>query len=192
MSNPVIHFPSLSLIFVYYLPQYWLWTIVRSFSSSGKDCAISVFKIGRKGKYNFVFWTKFSIVTFKDACLLSNVLQCKSELLLLCNQQFLQNIYSLHTHCNLGANGFAPYKRSIILTDTMRSNINQWEMIIWMNASMPFGSPFCCWSHCALANLVNTLRPRQDSRHFADDIFKCIFLNENVWIPIKISLKFVP
>ena len=39
---------------------------------------------------------------------------------------------------------------------------------------------------------VNTLRPRQKGRHFADDIFKCIFLNENVWIPIKISLKFVP
>ena len=38
---------------------------------------------------------------------------------------------------------------------------------------------------------VNTLRPRQNWRHFADDIFKCIFLNENVWIPIKISLKFV-
>ena len=26
----------------------------------------------------------------------------------------------------------------------------------------------------------------------ADDIFKCIFLNENVWIVLKISLKFVP
>ena len=26
----------------------------------------------------------------------------------------------------------------------------------------------------------------------ADDIFKCIFLNENAWIPVKISLKFVP
>ena len=26
----------------------------------------------------------------------------------------------------------------------------------------------------------------------ADDIFKCIFLNENDIIPIKISLKFVP
>ena len=38
----------------------------------------------------------------------------------------------------------------------------------------------------------NTLRPRRNGRHFADDIFKCIFLNENVWIPIKISLKFVP
>ena len=39
---------------------------------------------------------------------------------------------------------------------------------------------------------LNTLRPRQKRRHFADDIFKCIFLNENVRIPIKISLKFVP
>ena len=29
-------------------------------------------------------------------------------------------------------------------------------------------------------------------RHFADDIFKCICLNENVWISIKISLTFVP
>ena len=26
----------------------------------------------------------------------------------------------------------------------------------------------------------------------ADDIFKYIFLNENFWISIKISLKFVP
>ena len=39
---------------------------------------------------------------------------------------------------------------------------------------------------------VNTLRPRQNGRHFADDIFKCFILNENVWIPIKISLKVVP
>ena len=35
----------------------------------------------------------------------------------------------------------------------------------------------------------NTLRPRQNGRHFADDILKCIFVNENVWIPIKIPLK---
>ena len=40
--------------------------------------------------------------------------------------------------------------------------------------------------------LFNTLSPRQNGRHFADDIFKLIFLNENVWIPIKNSLKFVP
>ena len=38
----------------------------------------------------------------------------------------------------------------------------------------------------------NTLRPRQNGRRLADDVFKCIFLSENVWILIKISLKFVP
>ena len=49
------------------------------------------------------------------------------------------------------------------------------------------------WAPCRLKLLlVNTLRPRQNGRHFPDDIFKRIFLNENVWISIKISLKFVP
>ena len=40
--------------------------------------------------------------------------------------------------------------------------------------------------------IVNTLRPRQNGRHFADDTFKPIFVNENIRISIKISLKFVP
>ena len=44
----------------------------------------------------------------------------------------------------------------------------------------------------ALPGSLNTLRPRQDDSHFADDTFKRIFLNENVRISIKISLKFVP
>ena len=39
---------------------------------------------------------------------------------------------------------------------------------------------------------INTLRPRQNGRRFADDTFKRIFFNENVRISIKISLKFVP
>ena len=39
---------------------------------------------------------------------------------------------------------------------------------------------------------LNTLRRRPYGRHFQDDIFKCIFLNENVQISIKSSLKFVP
>ena len=38
----------------------------------------------------------------------------------------------------------------------------------------------------------STLRPRQNGRHFADDTFKSIFLNENVSISIKVSLRFVP
>ena len=40
-------------------------------------------------------------------------------------------------------------------------------------------------------DIPTTLRPRQNGRHFTDDIFKRIFMNENIWIPIKISLKFV-
>ena len=39
---------------------------------------------------------------------------------------------------------------------------------------------------------LNTLRPRQHGRRFIDDILKGIFLNENVWNSIKISLKCVP
>ena len=42
------------------------------------------------------------------------------------------------------------------------------------------------------SHYVNTLRPRRNRRHFPDDIFKCIFFNEDVWISIKISLNFVP
>ena len=38
----------------------------------------------------------------------------------------------------------------------------------------------------------NTSRRRRCRRQFADDILKCIFLNENVWISIKVSLKFIP
>ena len=43
-----------------------------------------------------------------------------------------------------------------------------------------------------LAFSLNSLRPRRNRRHFADDIFKCILLNENVLFSIEISLKFIP
>ena len=46
--------------------------------------------------------------------------------------------------------------------------------------------------HPRATSHLNTLRPRQNGRRFPDDIFKCIFLNENVGISIKFSLKFVP
>ena len=55
----------------------------------------------------------------------------------------------------------------------------------------------CSWSiACRCCSnyifMLNTLRPRQDGRHFPDDIFICISLNENEWHSIKTSLKFVP
>ena len=49
------------------------------------------------------------------------------------------------------------------------------------------------WSVINVISLNNyTLRPRWNEQHFADDIFKRIFFDENVWISIKISPKFVP
>ena len=50
-------------------------------------------------------------------------------------------------------------------------------------------SPFDRWSDGCL---INTLRPGQNGRRCADDILKCTFLNENIWISVKISLKVVP
>ena len=44
----------------------------------------------------------------------------------------------------------------------------------------------------AVMDILNSLRPRPNRRHFADDIFKYIFENENEWISPRISLKFVP
>ena len=54
--------------------------------------------------------------------------------------------------------------------------------VCWGKSNWQIGRPQC----------INTLRPRQNGRRFADDVFKGIFLNENVWISINISLKFVP
>ena len=69
--------------------------------------------------------------------------------------------------------------------------------MLWKTTSSPLTSSSCHRSWTPEETLtvredVNTLKPRQNGRHFADDIFKCISLNENIWISIKISLKFVP
>ena len=37
-----------------------------------------------------------------------------------------------------------------------------------------------------------TLQERQNGRHFADDVFRRIFVNEKFFILISILLKFVP
>ena len=52
-----------------------------------------------------------------------------------------------------------------------------------------------CFSYDTISmasSCINSLRPRQNGRYNADATFKCIFLNGDVLIPTKISLKFVP
>ena len=56
-----------------------------------------------------------------------------------------------------------------------------------------FAALFSCNGLCSwIYRGFNTLKSRHDGRHFPDDIFKCILLNENIRISLKISLKFVP
>ena len=43
----------------------------------------------------------------------------------------------------------------------------------------------CSWITSRVAIII--LRPRQTGRHFAKDIFKYIFLNENTWLSIDMS-----
>ena len=40
--------------------------------------------------------------------------------------------------------------------------------------------------------VINSTPPGQDGCHFADNIFRCILVNEKLCIFIKISLKFIP
>ena len=81
--------------------------------------------------------------------------------------------------------------KNSVLLDTMSAKFSKWGMITGDNrflSSMSWIS-----TACAISVLrINTLRPRQNGRRFADDTFKCIFLNENARISVKISLKFVP
>ena len=82
-------------------------------------------------------------------------------------------------------------------THTHKTVMDLWSALVQIMVcciTAPSDYQHQCWllSSRLLRQPVNTLRPRQNGRHFADDIFKCIFLNENIWISIKISMKFVP
>ena len=75
--------------------------------------------------------------------------------------------------------------KSVLCALQKKLNLLHWE---------PTGSRRC------RVNLVgngfqayfNTFMSRQDGHHFPDGILKWIFLNEIIWISIKISLKFFP
>ena len=83
------------------------------------------------------------------------------------------------------------YANSSCLRCIYLSRMNDVQ-ISWMSVSFWCGHQVDLWGRLLKTHsFINTLRPIQNGRHFADDIFKCIFLNEKVSIAIKISLKFV-
>ena len=73
----------------------------------------------------------------------------------------IHRILSIPTHMNTCYKNIKPKYSLKIRTRECRSNVF-WQIGFWH------------------FNTVNTLRPKQSGRHFTDDIFKCIFLNDNV------------
>ena len=70
-------------------------------------------------------------------------------------------------------------------------SLGQKEVILWPCICKWAGSSLvvevmACSFFCTKA-LFNTLRPRLKGRHFADNLLKCIFLYENVWILILLN-----
>ena len=88
--------------------------------------------------------------------------------------------FTPHIHCS---------EKSRTIPCDCISYICIWQEVVWKQ-----GCP--SWFHekiwASYQTNFNTLRPRRNEQHFADDIFKRIFFNKNVWISITISLKFVP
>ena len=81
-----------------------------------------------------------------------------------------------------------------------RFTLSQWETALlcndvshWLGINVESALHHICWvdGDRDVEFVFITLRPRQNGSHFAADIFKCIFLNENVWISLMISLKFI-
>ena len=130
-----------------------------------------MFKMGIPGKVVFWYWDRFQFIDFLSFVAMTlHVIRIKgSSYLATSNTQVLFN-------STFGDD----------LDEDLYSAVHQLEE--W------------CASRLAQENIlvsfflyiINTLRLRQYSCHLPDDIFKCIFLNENVWILIKISLKFIP
>ena len=86
------------------------------------------------------------------------------------------------------------YPVPISLLIEINKPVENQTLLMWRQTEEIFYLYWClCFEHLQRQKLwFNTLRPGQDGCHFPDDIFKCIFLNENVWIFITISQKFVP
>ena len=106
--------------------------------------------------------------------------------------------------CEMGLLGWYYFCRSpgpciTNVIATCRKNFSQWESSFlwklrchWLKFLRRVAKTLVIQGPGSLHHLLNTLRPRQNGRHFPDDIFKCIFLNESKRILIEISLKFVP
>ena len=62
----------------------------------------------------------------------------------------------------------------------------------WKSGFNPVAPGWFWHIECILFEHISLISPGQHGRHFAYNIFRCIFVNEKSYILIKISLKFFP
>ena len=95
--------------------------------------------------------------------------------------------------CNLIAEAPVRFKSDLSKSISYDFKISRDLMVrrlpIWSGYNLPL---YMMTSSHGNIFRVNTLRPRQNGRHFAEDTFNHIFVNENARISIEFSLKFVP
>ena len=77
---------------------------------------------------------------------------------------------------------FRKYDNTVIITTTL----------VFIRGDDYYPEYFREYFHRRWFLTLNTLKPRQIVRHFPDDIFKCLFMNENDRISDTIWLKFPP
>ena len=106
------------------------------------------------------------------------LIQCST----LITVNFLQNIRN--TPCLAWGARYVSLKSDLYLT-------KQWY-VFFCNVAFILVHAIAGPNYTGNIYSLDSLRLRQNGRHLADDIFKWIFLNENVWLSINISLKFVP
>ena len=75
----------------------------------------------------------------------------------------------------------------VVIMTTFHQKLSLWQPLKWLVMTT-----LASWQLLVFHTWnFNTLWPWQNGHHFADDIFKCIFLKEIVWISLNISLNFV-
>ena len=110
---------------------------------------------------------------------------CKDKLLLSKLTSVIE--YVLTTSCEISLNGIPPkwWLVSIGSGNGLVSSGNKsLPEPMWTRSMLPYS--------VTRPKRVNSWRPIQNGQYFTDDIFKCIFFNENIWISNKIALKLVP
>ena len=78
------------------------------------------------------------------------------------------------------------------VTSPLHGVVNRWLTLLIIGYSWGAKSNFYLMTFVLRSLSFSTLRPWQHGCHFPDGIFRCIFLNEDIWIAINISLNFVP